>query len=376
MKKVFILLMLLLAISSIAVSAESMEKNKFIIDENFDFNNHFEDFILLKKFGNEKIKEILTEPQSINITLTGDMGFGSNYGKKKVFHETFLNQPTTYYFENLKEEFDSSDLIITNLENVFTDSQDYLKGKIFTYKAYSKEYINILKDNNITYVNVVNNHMQDYKQKGLDDTLLLLEEKGINYFGTNKVKSTSVEIGDVLVDNYETFEKNGIKIGLLGYYGFYSSKISDKDLKEDIDYLRNVEKVDYIIVSMHWGGQNTQKVSPLQRELGKKIIDAGADLVWGNHPHVLQEIEDYKGKKIYYSLGNFLFIDYGTVKDTDTILLNLTLEKDYNGNITETFKNIPVNWNGHSWKNIFKPYIITDKDIIKRIEDKIKAPCN
>lgn len=88
------------------------------------------------------------------------------------------------------------------------------------------------------------------------------------------------------------------------------------------------EKADYVVVYIHWGMENGTWLEPYQLTSGKEFIDAGADVVVGDHPHVVQGIEYYKGKPIFYSLGNYWFSSYGRY----TMLLNLHLERDDRGN--------------------------------------------
>lgn len=313
-----------------------------------------------------KKADLKRKPVTIDIVMMGDVAFGSNFGKKKRFDKVFREKGSRYFMEGIQPYLSQADLRIANLENVFTDSNIYQKGKKYTYKAYSKDYINVLTVNGIDYVNVVNNHMGDYLQKGFDDTLVFLQEHGIKYFGTNYYNSSNPEIGSVKVDKTEMFEKDGFKIGMMGYLGFNTSYPSGESVANNIKELKS-QGADFIIASLHGGGQNTTKVTTKQIELAHMMIDLGADMVYGHHPHVLQKTEEYKGKKIYYSLGNFLFIDYGSSKHPESVLVRLQLTKDANGNITAKYEDIPVLWTGTDHTNHFRPTITNSPNKVERI---------
>ncbi|MGB4312313.1 MAG: CapA family protein [Natronincolaceae bacterium] len=307
---------------------------------------------------------------TIEALFLGDICLGTGFGSKHRFQDVYNEKGAEYFFSGVREEFRDKDLIVANLENVFTDNKDYQKGKIYTYRADPK-YIDIIKKSGITYLGVVNNHMGDYLQSGFDDSIKNLDAEGIKWFGTNEIKSNSVELGDIIVDKKEVYEKDGFKIGLLAYNGFYESYATDSMIKRDIEYFRNIG-VDYIVALVHWGGQNTHDITPRQKSYGRHLIDMGVDLIIGGHPHAVQEIETYKGKRIYYSLGDFLFVERKVPKCADSLMVQLKLTKTLDGVITEEFKNIPAFWGGNKIENTFRPVANKDKEDIERVHKLIK----
>lgn len=313
-------------------------------------------------------------PKDLTMMLVGDLGLGTDFGRKTSFDTFFLEHGPGHALSELKEDFQRADLVIANLENVFTHRTAVQPGKIYTFKAPRIEYLDVLKEGGITHVNLVNNHMVDYLQAGFDDTLLHLQDYGIEYFGTNEVVTSNIELGSIMVESYSVFEKDGMKVGLLGYLGFYDTHPSDQRLQQDIHTLRHVEGVDYIIASMHWGGQNTHEVDWIQGHLGRKLIDYGVDLVYGHHPHVLQEVEIYKGKPIYHSFGNFLFINYFSVPDPDGLLLEVTLTTDKEGRVHPVFTHHPIYWAGDTLRNHFMPRPMDNDAHIERTLGKLKIP--
>lgn len=320
----------------------------------------------------EELEKSQTD-QEVRFILLGDMGLGTSYGRKNPFDEKWVEYGGGHFLSHLKKDFDAADLVITNLENVFTERKATQPEKIYTYKAHRIDYLDVLTEGGITHVNVVNNHMVDYLQEGFDDTLSYLDEYGIEYFGTNLTKTDNIELGNIEVESHSVFEKDGFKVGMLGYLGFNTSFVSDEKILEDIRMMKEVEKVDYIIAAMHWGGQNTHEVGWRQKEMGRMLIDSGVDLVYGNHPHVLQELEIYNGKPIYYSLGNFLFIDYKSAKDPDGAMVTVDLKKDGFGEISASLSHTPILWSGDPVKNTYMPLRTEDPFLIRRTLDKLNV---
>lgn len=323
-----------------------------------------------KTGDNVAVETIEDKGITIEALFLGDICLGTSFGGSHRFQNIYNEKGAEYFFSGVQEEFKNKDLIVANLENVFTNNKNFQQGKIYTYKADPK-YIDIIKKSGITYFGVVNNHMGDYLQSGFNDSIKNLDAKGIKWFGTNEIKSNSVELGDIIVDKKEIYEKDGFKIGLLAYNGFYESYATDSMIKRDMEFLKG-EGADYIVALVHWGGQNTHEITPRQKSYGHHLIDMGVDLIIGGHPHAVQEIEIYKEKRIYYSLGDFLFVDRKTPRYADSLMVQLKLIKTFDGDIIEEFKNIPVFWGGNKTENIFRPVVNKDKEDIERVYKLIK----
>jgi len=160
-------------------------------------------------------------------------------------------------------------------------------------------------------VSLANNHVMDFGEEAFDKTKDCLDEQGIPYFGAG-LKGENF-------NNPSIIEFAGKKIGLCGYtcdsahptFGDYQSNGSAVlDLDEiiyDIKALKS--KVDFIIIQPHWGIQEIPFPRYSDREIAHALIDAGADAIIGHHAHVIQSREIYKGKHIFYGLGNFIFPD-------------------------------------------------------------------
>lgn len=169
--------------------------------------------------------------------------------------------------------------------------------------------LNGLKKSGFDIISLANNHILDYGYQALMDTIRILEEKGFYPIGAGKDQATAGQA--------RIIHKNGLSFAFLAYVTYYPAGIKYSRNKpggayayteriiEEIKKVR--EKVDYVIVSSHWGNEYEFYPTDKQRKYAHLCIDNGADLVLGHHPHVIQSIEKYKGKYIIYSLGNFIF---------------------------------------------------------------------
>lgn len=185
--------------------------------------------------------------------------------------------------------FGEADITMLNLENAITE-RGYKVPKEFNFRMPPK-YLQVLKDGGVDIVNLANNHVWDYGQVGVRDTIAYLDEAGIYHVGAG---ATEEEAGKPVI-----IEIKGKSIGFLGYY------FMEGNVAEDVSALKKT--ADVVIVNFHWGTERSNYPESYQVDLAHRAIDAGADLVIGHHPHVLQGIERYKDGIIAYSLGNFIF---------------------------------------------------------------------
>nr|WP_272879029.1 CapA family protein [Clostridium sp. Cult2] len=217
-----------------------------------------------------------------------------------------------YPWEKVRNYFQSSDLSIVNLETSITTRGKKWPEKEYNFRSYP-ETLKPMKEAGIDVVTLANNHTLDYGFEGLMDTLNHLEKNEIAYAGGGRNKREAL-MGTVI-------EREGVKIGIisfsrvipdvkwyatdkkLGLVGAYDGYT--KDMMKRIEELK--KEVDIVILSIHWGKEGNVEPRPEEIAVARKAIDMGADIVMGHHPHVLQGIEVYKGKPIFYSLGNFVF---------------------------------------------------------------------
>lgn len=243
---------------------------------------------------------------TITISAAGDVTLGrdESYGYERSFDHEFelQNKDYGYFFRNVKNIFEEDDLTFVNLETTLTTAEKPAEKK-FRFKA-DPSYVEILKQGDIELVSIANNHTRDYLEQGYQDTRNNLEAAEIDYVG---YEHTYIE------------EVRDIKVGFAGLTGWEASEAKKESINQIIQELRN-DGADLVILMFHWGIERDHYPNNVQKELAHYSIDQGADLVLGSHPHVLQGIEEYKGKNIVYSLGNFSFGGNKNPSDKDTMV--------------------------------------------------------
>ncbi len=212
--------------------------------------------------------------------------------------------------DTLREDIADADIFMANLEFPFSDRGTKAADKQYTFRV-SPSRVSILHEIGPDIVTVANNHALDYGTDALLDTCDTLDSAGILHVGAGKNLDEAKQP--------QFIEKNGIKIGFLGVTRVFPTgdwaagearpgMFSAYDTAPVVSEIQKVkEQCDYLVVYIHWGIERNTQPESYQREMGHRYIDAGADLVVGSHPHVLQGIESYNGKWILYSLGNFVF---------------------------------------------------------------------
>ena len=222
-----------------------------------------------------------------------------------------------------------------NLEGALTDQGNAMK-KEHTFRG-PTSYVNILTQNSVEFVTLANNHTMDFGQAGYDSTLATLEGAGIPYVERDKATVVTTE--------------NGLKVG---FYGAVYYLMETEVITEAIRELK--EQADIVVFVPHWGFETNPKQNEEQVELAHAVIDAGADFVWGSHPHVLQEMETYNGGIICYSLGNFSFGGNIYPDDYDSAIVQQEVIRDKEGNVTlgETIV-VPVRISTNDTRNNFQP---------------------
>jgi hypothetical protein len=304
-----------------------------------------------KKEDKEPIPDLPMQDEMVTITVNaaGDctLGTDTSFGYSGSFPDVVKKNGYEYIFRNVKNIFGSDDLTIVNLETTLTDSTKKAV-KQFRFKG-SPEYTKILNEGSIEVVNIANNHIRDYLDKGYSDTINSLKQSNIGYFGYGNKYITEIK---------------GIKVGCVGYEGWNSSSSIKKVIKDDIDFLKK-SGVKLIIVSFHWGEERKYYPNSTQKDLGKYAIDCGADLVLGHHPHVIQGIKTYKDKNIVYSLGNFAFGGNRNPSDKDTFIYQQVFEFK-NGKLLNTLKTdiIPCSVSSVKTRNNYQPTPLEEKDAI------------
>jgi len=217
------------------------------------------------------------------------------------------DEDMSFFLRNVRHIFMASDLTLLNLECALTDETRH-KGRKWNYKGDARM-AEALSNVGLMAVSLANNHTDDFFEKGYQDTKDNLNEFGVAYFGNET--NTILEI-------------NGIKVGLYGYLAWTSVEERTRTLiRSSVADLR-ARGAQVIIGYFHWGFDRANVPNPSQIRIGRFAIDNGTDLVLGAHPHVMQGIEEYKGKNIVYSLGNFAYGGHYNPEDMDTFIFQQT----------------------------------------------------
>lgn len=209
----------------------------------------------------------------------------------------------------LKETL-GADIFMVNQEFPFTDRGTKAADKQFTFRL-PPEKVSILTEMGVDLVTLANNHILDFGPEGITDSIKALDGAGICHVGAGENREQA--------ERLEILEVNGKRIGFLGTSRVYMSAdwaagpehpgvFSTYDPARAVEAIKTARgQCDYLVVYVHWGVERETEPKDYQRAMARQYIDAGADLVIGSHPHVLQPVEYYNGKPIVYSLGNFVF---------------------------------------------------------------------
>ncbi|MDY4079713.1 MAG: CapA family protein [Clostridium sp.] len=291
------------------------------------------------------------EKKEILITSAGDctLGTDTNFGYEGSFtyELDIYNNDYSHIMSNVKNIFENDDYTIVNLETTFTESNfkaDKGSGVAYHFKG-PKEYVNILTSSSIEGVTVSNNHIYDYGEQGFKDTINTLTENNLDYCG----------------EGYKILKEiKGIKIGFLGYQGWIDSEELKNTIREDIKELRdNGAKI--VIPYFHWGEERAFQPNETQMNLARYSIDNGADMVLGSHSHVIGTLENYKGKLIAYSLGNFSFGGNFNPSDKRTFILQSKFDFENDEIVKIQHKIIPTLISSVEYKNDYVPTVANDE---------------
>lgn len=229
-----------------------------------------------------------------------------------------------YPFLKTADFLKNADLTMANLESPFTTGESPPEGMVF---GAEKASIEGLKYAGFDLVNLANNHFGNQGQKGTNLTFEHLKNNGIDYFGAG---GNFNEAHQPLIK-----EVKSQKIAFLGYtdtdvipesyIAQNSAGAAAMNVSQVVKDIAAAKKdADLVIVSMHSGAEYTPNPNSRQKEFARVAIDAGADLVIGHHPHVVQAMENYKGKFIFYSLGNFVFDQMWSTETRQGLMVKLT----------------------------------------------------
>jgi len=236
----------------------------------------------------------LPKAPSATVLFGGDMMFD------RSIRTTMNEKGGDYIFSCIDSVLDDADMVVANLEGPITSTSSVSVGSPvggknnFTF-TFAPSTAALLARHNIRLVNIGNNHIMNFSRWGLGETKRYLDEAGVGYFG-DPGRQTIVKA-----------RFGGLSLTFINYNEFEGGSMASTTVAQ---IRATHESGEIPVVYTHWGIEYATTSSAYSRELAHRFIDEGAEIVIGSHPHVVEEHEMYRGKNIYYSLGNFIFDQY------------------------------------------------------------------
>lgn len=280
------------------------------------------------------------EPTELLLSFTGDCILGTDefFAWDTGLPAYYDLYGPEYFLKNVRSIFEEDDLTIVNMEGTLTEETTRVE-KQFAFKG-DPEYVKILTSSSVEAANVANNHSHDYGEKSFQDTVNTLEKNGIRTFG---------------YDETAILEVKGVKVGFFGIYELDDHLERIPQVKQDIAKLKE-QQADIIVAVFHWSNELVTVPDENQVTLAHLAIDEGADVVVGHHPHVVQGIDEYKGKTIAYSLGNFCFGGNTHPTEMDTFIFQQKFILNGKKEITDSkYKVIPCRVSSETTYNNYQP---------------------
>lgn len=250
--------------------------------------------------------EAIEEFNQTTILFTGDIMLDRGV-------EYFMDKNNVLYpFEEISQFLRGFDMVVGNLEGPIVENPTNFSDESLKF-AFSSKVIKGLTFSNFNLLSLANNHTFNMNKSGFEETKEFLKKENIDFIGH-----------PIYCDKEFLYQKDDIIF--VAFNKTFSFNCSDDEILEIIKEARNLDSDKFFIVVFHWGEEYQPKSSIFQQELARQSIDAGADLIIGSHSHVVQEIEEYKGKLIFYSLGNFIFDQYFSKETQEGLVVRLTIQ--------------------------------------------------
>lgn len=268
-------------------------------------------------------------PDETTILFAGDILFDDHYAVMAKMQQRGGRIEDAFSPEML-EAMRRADIFMVNNEFPYTGRGTPTPGKKFTFRA-KPEYASYLTDMGTDVVSLANNHAYDYGEVSLTDSIDTLNRIGMPFVGAGRNLEEAVKpvyfiandkrIAFISATQIERTDNPDTKEATLDSPGVFRCW----DVERLLETVRNAKAVsDYVIVYIHWGTESTDEIDWAQKEQAPKIAEAGADLIIGDHPHVLQPVSYSGDTPVFYSLGNYFF----NSKAQDTCLVKVTLDEN------------------------------------------------
>lgn len=298
---------------------------------------------------------------TLTLSFIGDCSIGDTIQYRNhdtSYHNVIKEKGAAWPFSLVRDVLEADDLTVANLEVVMTNLTKERKDGRRWHLISDPANISVILESGIDIVNTANNHAWDFYAAGYHDALGHLDAAGVPHFGT--LYPGTKDGSDIT----PIIEVKGIKIGFVGFS--YPQETDKKRIASRIKKLRE-EGAQLVVVSLHTGREEQPQPNSGQESYMRYCIDAGADIIYGHHAHVLQSVQFYKGKPIFYSTGNFTF---GTMSDVDpyTGIFQLTYDIVDGQPVSPRFSVVPCKTQG---SGDYRPYILTDADEIRTMREKL-----
>lgn len=287
--------------------------------------------------------------ETITLTFIGDTSIGDAFqyrGYEQSYHSVVREKGMDWPFSQVRDVLLADDLTVANLEGSMTTLR---KHKDVRYPlVIDPSFTGVLIQGGVDIVNTANNHAMDFLREGYEETLATLDKAGIGHFGTLSPPRVTK------ADRAEVVEIKGIKIGFIGY-----TYPQDTDLAriENACAALREQGCALVVLSLHWGRETHMQPNATQTGFAKKVLDAGVDMIFGHHPHVVQPIALYKGKPVLFSTGNFTF---GTMSHVDrsTGMFQVVYQLEPSGPVLSKIRVVPCLTSG---SGDYRPLPVTDE---------------
>jgi len=235
------------------------------------------------------------DDEAVRMLFVGDLML--DRGMRPLLDE----KGTLWLTKEIKHIFEGKDIVVANLEGTVSNRRSASLGTVKGEKGHCRFTFDpmrtkeILKMNSINVVCLGNNHAFNFKQDGLEETQNFLDDLDFSHFGDPYDSSKKVIFKQV----------KGVEMAFVNYSRFKSGLLSVEETGELIKKAQSRAQV--TIVYAHWGEEYKLAANDDQQAVAHHFVDCGADLIIGTHPHVVQQVEVYKNRAIFYSIGNFIF---------------------------------------------------------------------
>lgn len=261
--------------------------------------------------------------ECVTVTFAGDILFDPEYGVMAALQLNGGNIANGI-LPDVIAEMKSADIMMLNNEFPYSDAGTPTEDKKFTFRA-EPSYVSYLHDLGVDIVSLANNHAYDYGEEAFLDTMSTLKSAGIPYVGAGTDEQEAMSpvyyiindmkiafVSATQIEKAEYPDTKGAEVNTPGVFRCWDGEKLLQAVK------RAKENSDFVIVYVHWGTENEEETDWAQDKQAPELVEAGADIIIGSHPHILQKIDVINGVPVVYSLGNFWFnsktVDTGMVK--------------------------------------------------------------